>query len=563
MGYTPHILVVGGGATGTGVARDLAMRGFEVTLVERGKLTDGATGRMDGLLHSGARYANTDPAAARECLAERRTLEAIAAHCVVDTGGLFVSLEGDDEEYFERTRAGCEDVGMDARVLSGEEVEDLEPSLTPEVDRAFRVPDATVDPFRLTVATARSARNYGATVETHTPVTDLLVENDAVAGVEVAPRDGTGTRELDADYVVNAAGAWAGDLAGMAGLDVPVGLSKAGMVVVSESPTDRVVSRCCSQQGGNTIVPYAGRCILGTTGDDVDDPDVETQAQHDVDRLVDGLAAVAPELGNQRPIRAYCGVQPYHNPQQPDARTETGGATGRFSLIDHEERDDTWGLTTVVGGTVTTHRLVAEAVADHVCAKFGIDRACLTATEPLPGSEREADTEDKMEQFGLASAVVEAGRDRLGSRASEVLETSEPNPVLCDCENVTRTEVRDALDDETAARTDLDEVRVRTRAGMGTCQGGRCCHALASELYPTEPIEAIDGALDDLCEARWSGQRHVLWGEQLAQAMRNYNRHARALNRGREHLDLDLSAFDSGPEWDEDDLNPRGGGFRP
>jgi len=94
MATDTEVLVLGGGSTGCGIARDLARRGLEVTLVERGTLTDGTTGRMHGLLHSGGRYAVSDRASARECIEENEVLREIAGHCVEETGGLFVQRPG-------------------------------------------------------------------------------------------------------------------------------------------------------------------------------------------------------------------------------------------------------------------------------------------------------------------------------------------------------------------------------------------------------------------------------------------------------------------------------------
>ena len=93
-----EILVIGGGATGTGVIRDLAMRGFKCILVEKGDLTNGTTGRYHGLLHSGGRYVVKDPQAAKECIEENRILRRIMPHCIEDTGGFFTLTPGDDPE---------------------------------------------------------------------------------------------------------------------------------------------------------------------------------------------------------------------------------------------------------------------------------------------------------------------------------------------------------------------------------------------------------------------------------------------------------------------------------
>ena len=91
-----EVLVIGGGATGVGVAWDAALRGFDVVLVDRADLAEGTSGRFHGLLHSGGRYAVKDPRAAEECIAENRILRRVAADCIEDTGGLFVTTPFDD-----------------------------------------------------------------------------------------------------------------------------------------------------------------------------------------------------------------------------------------------------------------------------------------------------------------------------------------------------------------------------------------------------------------------------------------------------------------------------------
>jgi len=186
MGSTPHIAVVGGGSTGVGIARDLSMRGLEVTLFEQGNLTHGTTGRMHGLLHSGGRYAVTDQASATECIEENRVLRDIASHCVEMTGGLFVKRPEDTEEYFQEKLRGCKQCDIPAEVVSREEARAMEPHLATDIDKAITVPDGAVDPFRLVVANAASAQDHGARIETHSTVTDLLVADGEVVGLESA-----------------------------------------------------------------------------------------------------------------------------------------------------------------------------------------------------------------------------------------------------------------------------------------------------------------------------------------------------------------------------------------
>lgn len=93
------VIIIGGGATGAGIARDCALRGLRVILVERHDIATGATGRNHGLLHSGARYAVTDAESARECISENQILKRIARHCVEPTNGLFITLPEDNLSF--------------------------------------------------------------------------------------------------------------------------------------------------------------------------------------------------------------------------------------------------------------------------------------------------------------------------------------------------------------------------------------------------------------------------------------------------------------------------------
>ena len=102
-----EVLVIGGGATGAGVAWDAALRGFDVVLVERGDLAEGTSGRFHGLLHSGGRYVVKDAVAAEECVVENAILRRVIPDCIEDTGGLFVTTPDDDPAYGDRFLEGC------------------------------------------------------------------------------------------------------------------------------------------------------------------------------------------------------------------------------------------------------------------------------------------------------------------------------------------------------------------------------------------------------------------------------------------------------------------------
>ncbi|GGJ03099.1 FAD/NAD(P)-binding oxidoreductase [Halobellus salinus] len=558
MSNAPSALVIGGGSTGCGIVRDLAMRGLDVTLVEKGNLTHGTTGRMHGLLHSGGRYAVADQSSATECIEENRVLRRIATHCVEMTGGLFVQRPEDEDEYFERKLEGCRECGIPAEVLSPEEAREIEPHLARDIERAIRVPDGAIDPFRLCVANAAAAIDHGARVETHAEVTDVLVENGEAVGVEIEHESGEGSfvhgeagerEEIYADHIINATGAWAGQIGDMAGVDVAVRPSKGVMTIMNVRQVDTVINRCKPKGDADIVVPHETTCILGTTDEEVDDPEDYPEEGWEVDMMIDTLSKLVPMLSEARTIRSFWGVRPLYEPPAVASEDPTD-ITRDFFLLDHDDRDDLPGMTSIVGGKLTTYRLMAEKIADHVCDRLDVDAECRTAEEPLPGSEDFSVLRDWMDEFGLRSPVGRRSAERLGSRMDEVIgEWDGPNPTVCECEAVTRAEIHDAIE---GAGSDLNAVRLRTRASMGNCQGAFCCHRMANELVPEYDEVVARDAFEDLYQERWKGERHALWGQQLSQATLKHMLHATTMNRDSDPAateePVDFGAFDPGPD---------------
>lgn len=389
------VLVIGGGATGAGVARDLSMRGLDVTLVERGTVASGTSGRSHGLLHSGARYVPGDREGARECIAENRVLKEIAPHCINDTGGLFVRVAGDDPDYFEEKREVCAELGIEIEELSTEEARTDVPNLAPEVERALRVPDAVIHPTRLTVANAADARERGATLLPETEVTDLRVEDGAVRGATID--DGTDEFEIRADHVVNATGAWAGKIAALAGIDVEMDPASGVMVAVEYDGLDTVLNRARPAADGDIVVPHGEQVILGTTSVSVEDPDEFERDETEIGRMFEECGAMLSGLDSTRVDRTYWGVRPLYSPDRE--RYGSRGISRGFYLLDHADRDDRGGMTSIVGGKLTTYRKMAEAVSDHVCERLDVDGACRTAEEPLFGYGEDGRIDELIREF--------------------------------------------------------------------------------------------------------------------------------------------------------------------
>ena len=389
----PDVLVIGGGATGVGVARDLALRGLDPLVVDRGGFCSGASGRSHGLLHSGARYAESDPDGAAECLAEAQTLKRTAGACLSDTGGLFVSLADDDGAYFEEKLAACRSVGIPVETLTPEAARSIVPDLSADVERAMRVPDGVVYPSRLIAANALDARAHGADLAPHTPVESITVRDGAVAAVRIGGAD---PAVVTPEFVVNAAGAWAGQVADEAGVSVEMAPTRGVMVAVEYDGLGPVLNRCRRPADGDIVVPHAAEAVLGTTSVPVSDPDDYVTADWEVEVSIEECAELLPPVAEAPVVRSWWGLRPLYAPDEVD-RGGRGISRG-FVRIDHAA-DGVENMVSIVGGKLTTYRRMAEATADLVCDRLGCDASCSTADRVLPGADDPARLDEAVAAF--------------------------------------------------------------------------------------------------------------------------------------------------------------------
>jgi glycerol-3-phosphate dehydrogenase len=494
-----EVLVIGGGATGAGVAWDAALRGYDVVLVDRRDLAEGTSGRFHGLLHSGGRYAVKDPRAAEECIGENRILRRVAADCIEDTGGLFVTTPSDDPAYADRFAQGCTDTGVDCEEISVADALAAEPRLNPEISRAFRVPDASIDVWKTVWAMGHGIQQRGGRLLPYHAVTAIHREGDEVTGARV--RDTRTGDELDihARATINATGAWAGQIADMAGIEgVRVLPGRGIMIAMNHRLVNTVINRCQMPTDGDIIVPIRTVSVIGTTDQHTDDPDDHTVAVSEVDAMLDDGEKLVPGFRAARALRVWTGVRPlFEDAKASD--TDTRDVTRAHALLDHAERDGVGHFFTITGGKLTTFRLMADETMNAVVHHLGDTRPCTTATEPLPGSE-------SGETYRLG--------ERLERKEASLLDEQ----VICECELVGRHKLEEAM--TRTASTNLDDIRRQLRLGMGPCQGGFCTYLATGILHDLGDAEA--GRADDLLlqflQHRWLGLEPILYGDQMRQA---------------------------------------------
>jgi glycerol-3-phosphate dehydrogenase len=519
-----QVVVVGGGVTGVAVLRDLARRGIQAVLVERSDLGTGTSGRWHGLLHSGGRYAVRDQESARECIVENQVLRRIAPHAIEDLGGLFVLLPSDDEAYAEQFVKGCADAGIPTEELSATRAREREPLLSPDVRMAYAVPDGGIDSWVLLRSMAADAEAHGARVLVRHPVVGFERRGDRLAAVRVHDRVTGEDVVIGCEWVVNAAGAWAGEIGRLAGVPIHMIPGKGVMVVMAGRYVRGVVNALRRPADGDIVVPQHEVAILGTTSVEVESPDDIDVHLDEVDRMIDMCAQMVPSLAGGRALRAFAGSRPLYRPEPAAADPSSGpgpspagsggsgglkvgdgaGADTRavsrtFTVLDHAARDGLQNMLSIVGGKLTTCRQMAEALVDRLAPRMGVTTPSTTATEPLPGADH--------------------GNHRLAAPLARVERQVAYGELLCECELVTTAQVREAV---AAGVEELEDLRRKLRVGYGPCQGAFCVWRAGAILEE----ERGDGAgaltgLTRFLEERWRGQRSTVWGGQARQLLLN------------------------------------------
>lgn len=508
------VVIIGGGATGIGVLRDLSMRGIPAILLEQGGIACGTSSRFHGLLHSGARYAVNDNESAKECIAENIILKRIGKQCVERTEGFFVLTPQDDPAFIPVWEAACKTAGIDTREADLEEAFRLEPHLSEKISRVYRVPDSCIDGFRLVWQNALSARRYGGELYTYHKVTGIVAESGRIKGVKAVNKITGETAVFGCDYIVNASGSWAGEVASLAGLSVPISPDRGTLVVFNHRFTSRVINRLHKSSDGDIFVPHGSVTILGTTSAEADSPDDKTPSSDEVMRLLDIGRHVFPHVDDYRILRAFAGTRPLYG-----AKGAGRSASRNFNIVNHAG-EGLSGLISVFGGKLTTYRLMAEKVSDIVADLAGVSAACRTADEPII-PDTDSKTVARAKKY-FPKGAVDIVADRIGSDFDKVLDDIEnnkkDNELVCECEMVTLAEIKYVADDP--ATYFLNDIRLRTRLGMGTCQGTFCSlRAIAAlekenigmRLKPSDNIK-------NFLQKRWNGLRPILWGSQIKEA---------------------------------------------
>ena len=398
------LLVIGGGITGAGIARDAALRGIRTALVDKGDFGGATSSHSSRLIHGGLRYLeHGELHLVFEASHERRVLLAIAPHLVRPLAFLFPVYRGSRPPpwklrvgmWLYDLLAGFHNTHMH-RWLSRKQVARLEPRLrTKDLRGAALYYDAQADDARLVVATLRSAAQAGALVANYAAATSFLKSDGSVRGAVVRDTLDGRTHTVRALTVVNATGPWvdavrASDdprsgplLRPTKGTHVAVPRARIGHAhaVTLISPVDGRVM---------FVLPWGDLSYIGTTDtDDAASPDDVRASGADVVYLLRSANARFPDarLAPRDVVATWAGLRPLLAP--PSDRDLSTSQVSR----EHRVVEAPSGLITIAGGKLTTYRVMGRDVVDRVAQRLRaldgrpLPRRPATDQSPLPGGE--------------------------------------------------------------------------------------------------------------------------------------------------------------------------------
>jgi len=521
---TFDVIIVGAGINGAGIARDAAIRGLKVLLLDKGDIGGGTSSWSTRLIHGGLRYLEYGEfGLVRESLREREVLLKIAPHLVCPLPLLIPIYKGARRGRW-TIRAGM--IAYDVlsfdktlprhRTLARAETIAQAPGLNSDgLLGAAVYYDAQVEfAERLVLENALSAREHGASIVTYARVNAFILEDETIRGVQFRNELQGSTESARANLIVNAAGPWIDQVLAPSAAGSPrlIGGTKGSHLIVAPfpgAPAAALYTEAQSDRRPFFIIPWNGNYLIGTTDirfeGDLDKVRIE---QEEVEYLLSETNRLIPDanLTEDKILYTYSGVRPLPFLQATDERS----ITRRHFIREHPQYDN---LLSIVGGKLTTYRSLAAEAVDVIFRKLGRSAPeCTTDKQPLPGGAC-PDLDAFRREIKISGAFSPKTSDRLvriyGARAAEVSDLAAQDASLAETFNqeadAIAAEVVFSFAQEMSA-TLTDCLLRRTMVGLNPSRG----------------------VGDDLAAAQ-IGRKHLGWSESRAQTeVSNYRKQLRS-----------------------------------
>ena len=499
------VVIIGGGIAGAGAARDLAMRGLVVALLDRDDFGAGTTSRSSKLVHGGLRYLELfDFALVRESLTERERLRRLAPHLVRPLPFL-VPIYRNSTRGLVKVRIGLTlydwlTPGRDReryRVLAPIDALTLEPHLRPEELRGagYYFDDVLLSPERLCLENVLSAWRHGARAFNYCQVEEVTRDaNGAVAGVIARDLLTGTTARLGARVVVNATGPWVDAVRAAAGVrerGARLLRRTKGIHCLLPRLTERAIYQSTSDDRMIFVIPWREFSLVGTTDTDFDgDLDRVHATREEVDYLLAEARKALPDPRVRREeVRyTYAGVRPLSY--------EEGTSAPKVSRAHRIVEEENGRFLSITGTKLTCFRSLAEQLGDRVSRALGRTRRSITAQRTLDGLDEDVrqvdaeawlDVSDEMTNSGLDRPTLQTLLTTYGRVYPRVVELAGKVPAgaerLCPHNADIVAQLHHAVQEELTVSLQ-DFLLRRTGIGISRCLGEDCADAIGRRMAP-------------------------------------------------------------------------------
>ena len=463
------VIVIGAGAVGCSVARELARYELKVLVLEKEcDVAYGTSGRMSGVVHAGFNN-KTGSLMAKLCVEGNRGFEAVCKELDIPykkTGKVLVAFDNADMEALEgiiaRGKAnGCEGL----RLLDKEEISGLVPGIG-GIGGMLSPNTAIFDPFEYCIAHAENAMDNGVEFRFNSEVTAARKDGDGIFTVTA------GGKEYRARYIINSAGLYCDKISSMLGIDGYRIYPCRGQYYILDKVADELLDIPAypvpkpgiGGLGVHLTPTIDGNIIIGPSAEYLDDPDDYASTPEVMEKLFTEAKALLPAVESRYIIGNYCGIRPKQAPP----------GEGGFRDFVIKEEEECPGLINLIG-IESPGFTAAVPIAKMVCDMLGKHIDMVPKKEFNP---------------------VRKGRIRfreLTKEAQEKLikENPEYGEIICRCQNVTRAEIRTAIENRFGARS-ISSIKYRAWATTGRCNGGYCLAKIVDMLvhdYHMKPEE--------------------------------------------------------------------------
>jgi Glycerol-3-phosphate dehydrogenase len=492
------LIIIGGGINGAAIARDAALRGLKTILLEKDDFGSGASSKTSKLAHGGIRYLEQFQfGLVRESLKERALLLKNAPHLVRPLPFVFPVYSGDPRPLWQINlglflydcMGGFGALPKHHKMQPGAILDQFPDIKSENLRGGCQFFDAQMLDNRIVIENVVSAERAGATVINHAEVMGLIKEGGTVKGVRYKDPKTGNIETLLGRLVVNATGAWTGNIAAMEP-DAPhcrAAPSK-GVHLLLPKFTNKTALLLHAPQDKRVffILPWGDYSMVGTTDTYYKgDPDHVTVDSEDIEYLLEALRYYFPQLPFDKTsvISSFAGLRPL---------VDKNGSTDPSDVTrEHVIHVSKGGLITILGGKYTTHRHIAEEVVDVVVSKLGEKqrfRPCTTAAVPLPGATGPhtlAEVEEILIKAGLKDETVKHLLGTYGTVSLEILKIIQADPsegrVICTKHPHVFAEITYAITVE-HARTPDDWFCRRTGIAYAPCRGIECYSVTAEKF---------------------------------------------------------------------------------